>query len=153
MSEIKTKPSSNAIIFYNKKLLLFLRDNDSSIPDPNRWALVGGEIDKGETFTQAMKREIKEEISILPKSIQYLGKIKTPDGNPHFIFLIKMVKEEVEKIKIGSEGQQVKFFKINEVRKLNLATHVKKYFEMYGKYLEHWLNSNSPIEPEKLGLS
>ena len=137
MSVVKTKSSSKAIIYYNKKLLLLLRDNDPSIPDPNKWSLVGGEVDKGESFKQAMHREIKEEISILPKSIQCLGEIKTPDGNSHSIFLVKMTNIEVENIKIGDEGQQVKFFSIREINKLKLAKNVKLY-------LEQWLKSNTP---------
>lgn len=153
MSVVKTQPSSKAIIYHNKKLLMFLRDNDSSIPDPNKWSLVGGEVDEGESFEQAVRREIKEEISVLPKLIKYLGKISTPDGNSHAIFLVKMTNREVEQLKIGDEGQKIKFFSIQEIRNLDLATNVKRYFELHADYLEQWLNNNYPIEPKNLGLA
>lgn len=152
MSPQKLKPTSNALIYHNKRLLLLLRDDTPSIPNPNRWSLIGGVIENGETFKQAMRREMKEEINILPKSIKYLGKLKTPDGNPHYIFLVKMTKFEVNKIKLGDEGQEVKFFSISEIEKLQLAKDLKIYFKRHQGYLEEWLNGNSPIEPEKLSL-
>jgi 8-oxo-dGTP diphosphatase len=153
MPQLETKPTSNAIIRYKKKLLLLLRDNIPTIPNPNKWSLVGGVIENDETFRQAMRREMKEEINIIAKSIKYLGKLKTPDGNSHFIFLVDMTKDEVKNIRLGNEGQKVKFFSISEINKLELAKNLKMYFNSYGDYLEKWLNGNTPIAPEKLGFS
>jgi len=146
------KPSSKALIIYRGKLLLFLRDNDSSIPDPNTWSLVGGEVDGEESYEQAMVREMNEEINVTPKKTKYLGKIQTPNGISHAIFLVKPTNEEVAKIKIGDEGQKVEFFGIDEIKKLNLAKNVKMYFDLYGNYLEKILNSSESVDITKLGL-
>jgi len=147
-----TKPSSKALIIYNGKLLLLLRDKKSSIPDPNTWSLIGGEAEENETYEKAIVREIKEEINVVPEEIKYLGKIRTPDENCHAIFLVKPTKDEVEKIKIGKEGQKVEFFSIEKVKKIDLATNTKIFFDLYGNYLEETIKSNTQIDPKKLGL-
>lgn len=147
------KPSSKILIIYNKKILLFLRDDNFSIPDPNSWSLVGGEVEKGESHKQAMIREMKEEINMIPKAIEYLGKIQTPNGLFHAIFLSKPTKEEVKRIKLGNEGQKVKFFSIDEIKNLKLAKSIKKYFDLYGNYLDWLLNTNTKdIDIKRLGL-
>lgn len=150
---IVTKSSSKALIVYKRKLLLFLRDNNNSIPDPNTWSLVGGEVNEKESHEDAMLREMEEEINIIPRNIKYLGKLKTPDGNSHAIFLVKPTKDEVTMIRIGNEGQKVAFFSFDEIKKLVLAKNVKKYFDIYGCYLEKVLNSDEVVNPEQLGLT
>ena len=41
------------------KFLFFLRDNKPDIPHPNKWDLLGGGMEEGETPQQAVEREIK----------------------------------------------------------------------------------------------
>src|SRR3990167_2263454 len=147
------KRSSIALIIYDKKLLLFLRDNYRSITDPNTWSLVGGEVDKGETHKQAIVREMNEEINIAPKKIRYLGRIQSQDGNLHAIFLVNPTLEEVKKIKLGNEGQKVEFFRFNEIIRLDLARNVRNYFNAYSSYLEGIINSGKATNTEKLGLT
>jgi 8-oxo-dGTP diphosphatase len=148
----KIRSTANALIYYDKKLLLLLRDNNPSISNPNRWSLIGGKIEDNETPLQALKREIMEEICTLAKSIKYLGKINNPDNSSHFIFLVKMTPGEVKKIKLGNEGQDLKFFRMDEIRKLNLTSKLKAYIKMHGNYLEAWFDDDGQIEPVKLGL-
>lgn len=153
MKKVKQlKPTSNAIILYNKRLLLLLRDNIPSIPNPNKWSLIGGVIEDGETKEQAMLREMKEEIGVIPKSLKYLGKLFTSDKNLQYIYIAKMTKDEVKNIKLGDEGQEVKFFSVSEIERLRLANNLQVYFKKHRDYFKKWINSDSQIEPKKLSL-
>ncbi len=40
-----------------------------------------GRVEKGETFNQALERELKEEIAIIPENYHFLGFLKTPIDN------------------------------------------------------------------------
>jgi 8-oxo-dGTP diphosphatase len=55
-----------SIIFVNryKKILLYLRDEVPSIPEPGKWDLFGGHVELGETPEQAIAREVEEELWI-----------------------------------------------------------------------------------------
>lgn len=131
---------------------MILRDDIPTIPEPNKWCLVGGQVDKGETFLEAVRREIKEEVNLSPKSIKYLGKLKTSD-TIFIFFLVDITEKETEKIKIGNEGQKVQFFTIPEIKKLNLAKDIKLYLKTNGKYLALWLDGNKSTGIDKLKIS
>ncbi|HEY7557977.1 MAG TPA: NUDIX domain-containing protein [Candidatus Binatia bacterium] len=48
----------------DRRLVIYLRDDNPEIPFPNHWDLLGGHLEDGETPEQALVREIKEEIGI-----------------------------------------------------------------------------------------
>ena len=60
-----------AIIYRSdNKLLLQKRDDNPEIPYPLHWNLFGGEVEIGEDFLDALKRELNEEIEYSPKLIE-----------------------------------------------------------------------------------
>lgn len=56
-----------AIICNGNKLLFLQRDDIPSISNPNKWQFPGGHIEKGENPQAAIKRELLEEVSYVPK--------------------------------------------------------------------------------------
>lgn len=52
-----------AVIFYNEKILCFKRGDHKFDYIGNKFEFPGGKIDKNETEKDALKREIKEELS------------------------------------------------------------------------------------------
>jgi len=64
--------SAHAILIYNEKYILQLRDNKPDICSAGKWSLFGGEIQEKETPQQTIKREIYEELLIKPSICKFL---------------------------------------------------------------------------------
>lgn len=137
-----------AIIICNKKILLLLRDNNPNIQNPNTWQLPGGRIEKNENHLQAIKRELKEEISLIPANLQYLGDA-FQDISVYISFL---TDEEVKHIKLGNEGQKLEFFTKDELAHLAVTPSIKFYMEKYGETLDALINGKIPKDMSLLGL-
>ena len=115
--------SAKAIIAFNKKYLLQLRDNKKNIFFPGYWGLFGGRIDKNELQNKAVKREIKEETNL---NVKVVRKIFTVDFS-----MIGLKKERNiiyydckvlnNKKIILHEGQKYNFFSFNQIKKLKIV--------------------------------
>lgn len=127
------KHASSLIIFENQVLLLH-RDNIPTIPDPDTWQAIGGHVEEGEDFDTAIIREIKEETNLSPKNIKYIGKLVRP-GNIVALYLVRLSDEEVKDLKLGNEGQEVRFFKADEIDGLNLSPTVSLFVARYKEKL------------------
>ncbi|MFA5932849.1 MAG: NUDIX domain-containing protein [Microgenomates group bacterium] len=146
------KPGVKIFVVFDKKILLILRDNDSEIPSPNTWNLPGGGIEENETTENAAKRELREEINIIPKNLIYLGTQTYNDGSVVERYLAKITEEEHKHIKLGREGQKLDFFSIDETVSLNLSNYFKEYLNKYSDQIKTLIESNRAISPESLGL-
>lgn len=67
-----------AILKLNHLYLMQLRDDIPDIAYPGHWGLFGGHVDPGETPTEAVQRELQEEISYLPSPIIFVASFPTP---------------------------------------------------------------------------
>jgi|SRR3989344_3912775 len=89
---MKTRLIVSAVIEKNHDLLFGRKKSDVG-PYPNTWHLIGGGVDDGESLTDAIKREIKEEAGIEVKISRSLGFDEDYEPNKHgeithYIFLV-----------------------------------------------------------------
>ena len=89
-----------------------------------KYEIVGGLVDKGESLTTALKREIKEEIGVKTKKIVKLTTYCPVPGYSDEI--VHVYYAEVEKIKFKSlynknENEEIKIFKLtlSQLKKIN----------------------------------
>lgn len=96
------------------------------------WGLVSGMVECNEEVETALKREVREEIGIEIKNINYIGKYydklgrhpsKTVICLPHLCQIEKGIPRPV------SECDEVKWFKKEEVRTMQLAYDHKQILE------------------------
>jgi len=68
------RPVAGAVLVNRSgQLLLQHRDDDPTIESPGKWSLFGGGLDEGETPTEAMLREIEEEVGYRPRAYRPLS--------------------------------------------------------------------------------
>src|SRR5689334_14755210 len=108
---------SGAFVTYNHQLLLILRDDKPTIPDPNTWSVIGGFVEENESFDEGLLREIQEEISISPSHNHFLFSDHKQDHKVH-IYHVPLTPEEAQKIRLGDEGQEVRFFTFEDLEKV-----------------------------------
>ena len=142
-----------AFVVFEGKILLILRDNVPTISYPNFWNLPGGKVEDGEDFDTALRRELVEEIGVIPANIVHMGMEKFEDGKTVIRYLIRLNKKEAEKIKLGDEGQEMKFFGIDEALKLPLPPYLGNFVLKNKEYLKIIVEDEAEIIPEKFGLA
>lgn len=146
------KKSANAIVIFEHKFLLLLRDNKQTISDPNKWSILGGEVEEGESYEEALKRELFEEANLSPKNIVYLGILTTPNSANHAVYWVELTEDEIKQLELGDEGQELRLFSFEEIKNLDLSSNLKWYFNTYEEYLKNIIEKGDAIIPEKLGL-
>lgn len=95
-----------------------------------KFELVGGLVDEGETLTQALKREIKEEIGVKALKLKKLTKYCPVPGYSDEI--VHVYYAEVEKIKESHlynkfENEEIKVSKLtlNQIKKINSSEQIQ----------------------------
>lgn len=144
------KSTVAAIIIHQEKVLLLLRDNIPTISNPNTWQLIGGHVDEGESFDNAIRREIMEETNLDPSEIIYFGTKK--NENVEFrLYLSHLSDDEAKQAKLGNEGQEIRFCSIDDIKDLTLSFSSKLFYTMYFPQLVKILNGEE-VKAEELGM-
>ena len=134
--------TSGAIIAYQGKILLFLRDGKPD-RDPNTWSLIGGHVEEGETHDEALVREVEEEISIKPTNYTLLIRTTGEFDEEIYLYEIQLTPHDVPQIRLGDEGQKVAFFRLDEIAQLPLSTNLATFMTTHKQLFEEVLeNSN-----------
>ena len=132
--------SAKGIIVLKKKYLLQLRDNKKNIYFPNFWGLFGGRVGSNENFSEALKREIKEEINLI---ITIKKKIfSTTYDMIGLKKKRKMIYYECLKTKntqlILKEGKKFGLFKFEELKNLRIVpldfVAINTHYHYYNNY-------------------
>lgn len=139
-------PGAGIALVYEDTFLLQLRDDNPNIANPNVWGFVGGGIEEGETPEEAIRRELREEIGIVPRHLTCIG--HTTDNK--FRFIAYLDDEEAEKLVLG-EGQEIRFFRPEEVSDMALSPRVKIFFETYRSGVEKLIRRER-VSAEDFGL-
>lgn len=145
------KRTASAFITYRNKVLLLHRDNIPTISDPDKWSVVGGNVEEGETVDEGMRREIREESNLSPRNLKYLGKMIIGDHEVS-AYTAELDADEVKNIELGDEGSEIKFFTFDELQTLDLANNLKYYLKKYPESARKLIEGKI-VDPEELGLS
>ncbi|NCA93647.1 NUDIX domain-containing protein [bacterium] len=147
------RKSSGALITYDKKVLMLLRDNNPGIPDPNCWQLIGGYLEENETPIEALIREVREESNLRISEYEAIeiGKFIIPEKLEYFFYWVKLSEDKLKDIKLGNEGQKVGFFSVEELSEMKLGEIVSVYFQKFKDGLKN-IVENEIIDKGLLGF-
>lgn len=123
--KLKPEDAVAAIILNQEgQVLLQLRDNKNGIFFPNHWGLFGGAVEEGEGPEQTLKRELKEELSIIFDGQQMCQFIRMELGFhaeyrliKRDFFTVKIENHQIELINL-KEGSATRFFTLDESLKI-----------------------------------
>lgn len=136
MNYKKTRVIVCAIIEKNDSLL-FGRKREKMGPYPNAWHLLGGGLNDGESLSEAIKREIKEESGIEVEITKSLGFDEDSESSKngettHYIFLAFLAKYISGEIKADDDIKRLAWIEKNELAKIELTKHSLRLFKNIG---------------------
>jgi len=115
------------ILNEKKEFLLTKQKND-------RWDLPGGGLDFGEAHSEGLAREIQEEMGLettfIAQNPSYF--ITTPNQDmTWFANVIYLCKVKDLNFKSSWECQEIRFFNIEEAKKVDIISNVEEFIKLY----------------------
>ena len=128
----KTKNAVGVIVNNDNKILL-LKRGEKAPWMPNKWALVGGEIKKGETPQKACEREILEETGLeINKFIKSFTIERHGDSIEH-VFACRYEGESTDIELDTSENVKYGWYDVSEMEFLDIVPHLIEYITLVFK--------------------
>ena len=123
------------LILYNSTghILLQHRTNDASRL-PNFWAFFGGGIERGESPTEALEREILEELSYQVQSPYFLMEQKIRDEEDENTKYVFVEQYQDQPLQLG-EGQAMGWFSPDETHHLKMIEYDRAVVKQMRDYL------------------
>lgn len=122
------RQSSVGALSYDGEILILKRGSTAPWM-PNKWSLVGGGIDDGETAMVAMERESEEEIGQVPVNLRWLEEIDTPEGIEHFFY----GELQHNNIKLNWENSEYAFVSLDTINNYAFVPNARNFIEHFLK--------------------
>lgn len=117
------------IIVNEKDELLIVKRHPKSKTDPEMWELPGGKVEKGEFFTDALIREIKEETDLDCKVGDFAEAIQNDYTHKRTVQIMMYLKDIKGEVQISDEHIDWIWADLDKIRSLELSTSFKKVLE------------------------
>jgi 8-oxo-dGTP diphosphatase len=114
----------------DRKVLLVKRKHP---PNQGSWAVPGGKVNFGELIEGALKREMREEISVEVRPKELMAIVEIIKEGFHYVILDFVCEITNGEVKAGSDAEDARFFSINEMKEISISPTT---LEMIEKYLK-----------------
>lgn len=136
---IRKLDESLILLTYKEKILLMIRNYIFNSGAQKIWCMVGGKKGNNESFEKTIIRKIKEEMNIKISDVKFLLASPVDNKNTYF-YHGKLTDNNVNFIQ-RSEGQELQFFDLKELDKLQLATSADLFFTKNRNIVEELLTN------------
>jgi 8-oxo-dGTP diphosphatase len=121
-----------AIVTRGDRILLVRRGHP---PMQGAWSIPGGRVESGETLTEAVRRELREECGLavaVGDVAIILDRIsRGPDGRvaAHYLIIDFWASVDVAEARAASDATEVGWFTLEEIRRLPTTANLARYLE------------------------
>lgn len=109
--------------------ILIVKRHPKSRTDPEMWELPGGKVEKGEHFSDALIREIKEETNLDVSVGDFAEAIQNDYMHKRTVQLMMYLENVEGEVKISEEHTDWMWIDLDEIRRLEISTSLKKVLE------------------------
>ena len=106
--------------------ILIVKRNPKSRTDPETWELPGGKVEKGEFFTDALIREIKEETNLDVNVGDFAEAIQNDYSHKRTVQIMMYLDVTGGEVKISEEHTDWMWADIEKMRTLDVSTSLEK---------------------------
>lgn len=123
--------SPRLILFDQQGHILVLRRSASSKTNPGKWEIPGGKIEPGESFDDALKREITEETGFSVIIHTAAGTAMQETEEARIVHLVMIGSILSGGLSISREHDEYRWAGVSEIAALDKADWFAEYFKMY----------------------
>ncbi|OGH24945.1 MAG: hypothetical protein A3B47_02475 [Candidatus Levybacteria bacterium RIFCSPLOWO2_01_FULL_39_24] len=134
---IRKLNESLILLTYKEKILLMIRNYVFNSGLQKTWCMIGGEKGSNESCEKTIARCIKEDMNIKINDVKLLLIAPSDNKNTYF-YHGKLTDNNVNLIE-RAEGQELQFFDLKELNKLQLATSTDLFFTQNKNIVEELL--------------
>lgn len=106
--------------------ILIVKRHPKSRTDPEMWELPGGKVEKGEFFTDALVREIKEETNLDVNVGDFAEAIQNDYSHKRTVQIMMYLDVTGGEVKISEEHTDWMWADIEKIRTLDVSTSLEK---------------------------
>ena len=117
------------VIKNNEDKILIVKRHPKSKTDPEMWELPGGKVEKGEHFTDALIREIKEETNLDCEVGDFCEAVQNDYMHKRTVQLMMYLIDIKGNVKISEEHTEWIWASIDEMKTLEISSSLKKVLE------------------------
>ena len=118
-----------AVIVNNDNRILLLKRGPNAPWQPNKWSLVGGGVENGETSKEAVLREIKEETELDVEILKEAFAIQRKPDSIEDIFLAKYDGNDYD-VKLDDENVAYGWYAPEEIKFLDTVPNLMDYINL-----------------------
>lgn len=122
------------ILYTSSGHILLQHRTDDAFRLPGYWAFFGGGIEQGENPTEALRREIREELSYEVQSPKFLLAQQVRDEENDITKYVFVEQYQDHPLQLG-EGQAMGWFSPDETHELKMIDHDRFVVEQVRDYL------------------
>jgi 8-oxo-dGTP diphosphatase len=124
-------PNKTSVVMIVNKLneILILKRSKTADWMPNKWSLVGGMVEKKESYLDAAHREVHEETSLYISKLKKIKEIYDKTEKCHLFFYL--TKDYKGKVKLDFENSDYEWVNKNNYKKFDYVPNIKDLIDEY----------------------